>query len=180
MEFRYSNRIIRFTFFFVVSMALMEPYFFIAEKYIASNVIYWILDIIFLFFSFRLAETIIVVIEEKFNFFTKKGKCHIDKEKLVLHLGKKVYECNIEEEIEELGYIEEPKFKRALGSDWDKLVIKTKQKRLCLLARPNEKETVPENKELYKVFLMIRDGSALVRDSETNIYECYIPKTHSY
>lgn len=179
MEFRYSNRIIRFIFFFVVSMALMDLYGLIAEKYIASNVIYWILDIIFLFLSFRLAETIIVVIEDKFKIFTKKGECHIDKEKLVMHLGKKVYEYNIKDEIEELCYMDEPKFKRALGTDWDKVVINTKQKKLCLLAKPNEKETVLENKELYKVFLMIKEGCDLVRDPDVYFIDCYIPKSHS-
>ncbi len=98
-----------------------------------------------------------------------------------MQLGNKTYECNIESEIEELLYLQANQYKRFLGTDWDKLEINIKGQRIVLLAKPDEKETDFKEKELYKVFLMIKKASNLVKDTETyagDFIECYKPRKH--
>lgn len=176
MEFRYSKRLIRFVFLAVVSIALSEPYGLISDKYIPEGFISSVLEFVCFCFALKITGIIVVAIENKFPFFTRKGSCHVEKDMLVLHLGNKTYECSTKDGIENLIYMEDKGSKWLIGTDWDTLKIRMKEKTIVLMAKPNEKEAELANKELYKLFLLIRDECNLVKVTDTYFDECYRAK----
>ena len=176
MEFRYSSRIRRFIFDIIIAMAFMEPYLLISGKYISNNTASWILNFVMLFIVFKLTASIVTVLESRFHCFTKKGLCQIGEDRFVLHLGKGIYEFNTSSDVEELIYMQANRYKKLLGTDWDKLEICKNGKRIVMLAKPDEKESELTNKELYKVFSMIKAACDLIRDADTyagDFIECY-------
>lgn len=179
MEFRYSNRIVSIIFGFIVFIALMEPYIVIGEKYINNDTIFWIVDFVVFITIFRITAALELLLEKKFFCFTKKGSCYIENDLLVINLGGKIYKCNRDHGIEELTYTQSKIFQSLFGISVDKLEICIKGKRIFLLEKPNEDEKELCNRELYKVFLMIKDKCNLIRDMDTyqvDFIECYRSK----
>ena len=176
MEFRYSKRLIRLIFLAVVSIALTEPYWLISDKYIPEGFISSVLGFICFCFALKITDAISVMIENKFLFFTRKGSCHIENDKLVLHLAKRIYQCSTKGGIEEISYMEVQGDKWIFNSDWDTLKIRIREKTIVLMAKPNEKETDLADKELYKLFSLIRDECNLVKVTDTYFDEYYRAK----
>lgn len=177
MQFKYSNRILRFVFDVVTVAILMTPYLVIGEKYVSNNALFWGLNFLMLFTVFKITAILV----KTFPLFTKTGSCYIKNGILVLQLGKKTYQCSTNFGVEELIYMQANRYKSILGTDWDKLGIRIQKKQIVLLAKPNEEAINMHEKELYKVFLMIKDACCLVEDTDTyagNFIECYKPRQH--
>ncbi|MGX8774549.1 MAG: hypothetical protein ACSW8G_05780 [Bacillota bacterium] len=82
-------------------------------------------------------------------------------------------------EIKEVTYMESGWYRNFLGTDWDKLLIKTAHDKTEFLSKPNESDSLRE-KDLYRLFCFIVNRDEFVRDAETyggdSSIRSYIPR----